>query len=176
MSGGASWLPSRREVLVGGGLLSLAGCLPGVDDASPPPVDPELRVRARIADEARTLARHYETVLERFPTARPDGQLAAFAADHSAHVRALLGPGATGSLDSAASSPSAATTGDAAAPVVPADPEEAVLSLVAAEQAASRRRARQAGQASPVLARLLAAVAACEATHAALLKTPGGSS
>lgn len=174
MSGAASRRPSRREVLVGGGLiggglLALAGCLPGVDDASPPPVDPELRVRARIAEEVRALARHYEAVSDRFPAARPDGLLAAFAAEHTEHARALLGPGARSRsrTTSATSSPSAGAT---VAPPVPTDEGEALRSLVVAERAASRRRARQAGRASPALARLLASIAACEAAHAALLE------
>lgn len=154
-------------MLAGGGLLALAGCLPGTDQA-PPPVDPERRTRARIAEEVRALARHYAAVMDRFPSARAD--LATLAAEHEAHAGALLGPAPTGP------SPSPAATPSTPVPDVPERLDAALGSLVAAERAASRRRSRQAGRASPALARLLASVAGSEAAHAALLASPSGSS
>jgi hypothetical protein len=163
MSRAASGLPSRREVLVGGSLLALAGCLPGGDDEDGPPVDPEARVRARIAAEVRALGSHYDGVIARFPEAEP--RLAPLAAEHEAHARALLGP--PRARPSASGSPSA--TPSASPPVVPETLVEALAGLVSAERAASRRRAGQAGRASPGLARLLASVGGCEAAHAALL-------
>ena len=162
MSRAASGLPGRREVLVGASLLVLAGCLPGGDDEAEHEVDPELLERARIAAEVRALGRHYAAVIERFPAAGP--RLTPLAAEHEAHAKALLGPVPK---PSASGSPSASPS--ASPPVVPETVEEAVAGLVRAERAASRRRAIQAGQASPELARLLASVAGSEAAHAALL-------
>jgi hypothetical protein len=55
---------------------------------------------------------------------------------------------------------------------VPETLAEARASLAVVERAASRRRGRQARGTGPELARLLASIAACEATHAALLERP----
>lgn len=163
MSWAACRRPTRREVLAGTVLMALAGCLPGLDDAARPKVDPELGTRARIAGEVRGLAGHYEAVMDRFPATR--ARLATLAAEHEAHARALLGP-----------APSPATPSAPAPQVVPATEAAAVASLADAERAGSRRRSRQARRASPVLARLLASVAACEAAHAALLSSPAAPS
>jgi hypothetical protein len=53
---------------------------------------------------------------------------------------------------------------------VPGTVDRAIAELAAAEHAASHRRGRQARDASPDLARLLASIAACEAAHASLLE------
>lgn len=146
---------------MGGGLLALAGCLPGDSDVAGPPADPELKVRARITAEVRALAGRYEAVMTAHPAARP--RLAPLAAEHEAHAEALLGPvdptpSASGSTSATPVPPAVAETLDAA-----------LAELVVAERKASRRRSGQAGRASPELARLLASVAGCEAAHAALL-------
>jgi hypothetical protein len=168
MSRAASRLPSRREVLVGGGLLALAGCLPGDDDVATPPVDPELKVRARIAAEVRALAGRYQAVMTAHPATRP--RLAPLAAEHEAHATALLGPPPSAS---GSPSPSPSASPSATPPTVPETVDAAVAELVVAERVASRRRARQAGRATPELARLLASVAGSEAAHAALLAAGG---
>ena len=166
MSEAAARRPSRRSVLAaaGTGLLALAGCVPGGEPPRPP-VDPEVRTRARIAEEVRALSRRYAAVVAAFPDADP--QLAAFAAEHDAHARALLGP-SPGASTPGTSSPGAPSP-SAPEPEMPVGLDAALQSLVAAEQAAARRRGRQAGRASPALARLLASIAGSEAAHAALL-------
>lgn len=158
--------PSRRDVLVGGGLLTLAGCLPG-DGPTPPAVPPEVRLRGRVATEVAGLEALYAAVLARFPAAR--GELAPLAAEHTAHVAALRGPA---TRPTASPSP----TGSPATPPPPTVPDSlaaARRTLAAAEQSASDRRARQAVGAAPGTARLLASIAACEAAHAALLGAAG---
>lgn len=174
MSDVASWLPSRRSVLAaaGAGLLGLTGCLP---DGGPPrpAVDPEVRTRARIAEEVRALSRRYAAVAAAFPGADPRLAefLAKFKAEHDAHARALSGSASRAPSEDAASSGKASP--GAPQPAVPVDPDAALLSLIAAEEAAARRRSRQAGRASPALARLLASIAGSEAAHAALLGSAG---
>jgi hypothetical protein len=166
MSRAAPRLPSRREVLVGGALVALGGCLPDTEPAAPAR-SPEERLRARVADEVDDLAARYAAVMARFPQGRPE--LSMLAAEHEAHVRALRGRGPASRPRSPSPSPSA--TGPAA-PAVPETLAEARASLAVVERAASRRRGRQATGTGPELARLLASIAACEATHAALLERP----
>ncbi len=166
---GAAQRPSRRSVLTaaGVGLLALTGCVAG-DESTLPPVDPEVRTRARIADEVRALSRRYKAVVAAFPDA--DAQLLTYAAEHDAHARALSGtPVAASRGTSSTASPS-----PSAEPTVPPALPAAIRSLVSAEQAAVRRRSRQAGRASPALARLLASIAGCEAAHALLLQGGDG--
>lgn len=168
-------------MLAGGCLLALAGCLPWSDQPPRLPVDPELATRSRIAEEVRALARYYGAVMERFPAVRPE--LATLAAEHEEHSRALLGPTPTtpsrspspSGTPSRSPSPSPSGTPSTPVPAVPESLAAALGSLVDAELAAARRRSRQAGRASPALARLLASVAGCEAAHAALLSSPAGS-
>lgn len=155
--------PTRRDMLVGGAVLALAGCLPADQPEPRAAVLPEVRVRARIAAEVSSLSLLYTAVLGRFPEARPE--LATLAAEHDAHVVALLGPGARRTATATTPAPSAAP-----APAVPDTLVQARAALVTAERAASRRRARQARRATPALARLLASISACGAAHAALLE------
>lgn len=168
----AAQRPSRRSVIAGAGagLLALAGCVPGTEPARPD-VDPEVSIRARIAQEVRSLSRRYAAVVAAFPDA--DEQLVSFAAEHDAHARALTGPsqGATPSTSS-----SAAPSPGPAEPAVPTELRAAIDALVAAELAAAARRSQQARRASPSLARLLASIAGCDAAHATLLPGPVGPS
>ena len=170
-------LPGRRQVLRTAAVTAaaattttlLAGCLPGDDEPEPP--DPELLLRARVADEVRALAAQYAATVDRFPAAR--SELATLGAEHEEHARALLPRRAARALASATatagpSRSASATAPPSAAPV--ADTLDAARAQLAeAERVASRRRMRQLRGRSPELARLLASVAACEAAHAALL-------
>jgi hypothetical protein len=167
MTWAAPRLPSRREVLAGGAVLALGGCLP-VDGSSPGrAVAPEQRLRARIAGEVLALSARYDAVVARYPGTR--AQLSTLAAEHEAHADALLGTADTPPTGSPTSSPS--PSGSTGAPVpVPGTVDRAIAELAAAEHAASHRRGRQARDASPDLARLLASIAACEAAHASLLE------
>lgn len=149
---------------MGGGLLAVTGCL-GPPDS--PPVDPfaaERRLRERVAREVSELSSAYDAVLARFPEAADE--LATLAAEHAAHVAALRGP-----QPSVSPAPSTASTPPSPPPAsVPSTVAEARVALAAAERAASERRTRQAVTAPARTARLLASIAACEATHAALLE------
>lgn len=172
----AAQRPSRRSVLAGAGagLLALAGCVPAKEPVGPV-VDPEVRIRARIAEEVRSLSDRYTAVVAAFPDA--DAQLVSFAAEHDAHIRALTSlqrEAAPGTSSSAPAPPGA--TAPSPAPAVPTELRAAIQALVVAEQSAARRRSRQARRASPSLARLLASIAACDAAHAVLLTGPGRSS
>jgi len=79
-------LPGRRQVLRTAAAVAtataattvLAGCLPGDDEPEPP--DPELLLRARVADEVRALAARYAATIDRFPAARTE--LATLGAEH----------------------------------------------------------------------------------------------
>lgn len=179
-------LPGRRQVVRTAVVAAaaattstvLAGCLSGDDDPEPP--DPELLLRARVADEARALAAQYAATVERFPAARTE--LATLGAEHEEHARALLPRRAARALASSTATVTATSTTDATGtassapsssppPTVPSTLPAARAELAEAERVASRRRLRQlrATRRSPELARLLASVAACEAAHAALL-------
>lgn len=176
--------PTRRAVLAGGGALLAAGCLPGEERAGPTARDLEVRLRTRIAGEVAALADLYAAVLDRFPEAR--AELSTLAAEHAAHVAALLGPPAAATPDPRSPSTPAAPATPAgpatpAAPSAPAEPAPPAVPstmrlarglLVQAETRAADRRARQAGDARPGLARLLASISACNAAHAALLAEP----
>ena len=162
--------PGRRQVLAGAAALVLAapmaGCLPAVDDEPDEP-DPDLLLRARVADEVRALAAQYAAVIARFPAAADE--LATLAAEHEEHARALLPRRVARTL-----TPSAAPTGTSSptpspTPTVAPTLRAARADLAAAETTAARRRTRQAGRAKPETARLLASVAGCESAHAALL-------
>jgi len=154
--------------------LPLAGCLPDAADDEPDRPDPDLLLRARVADEVRALAAQYAAVIARFPAAADE--LATLAAEHEEHARALLPrrvartltptPSATEQLSTPAGSSSSMAT--ATLPVA-ATLRAARADLASAETAATRRRTRQALRAEPVTARLLASIAGCEAAHAALL-------
>lgn len=168
---------SRRTVvsaLVGAGALLVGGCSRGEDGRPAPPR--ELRVRARIAEEVSALAGLYAGVIERFPDSA--AELSTLAAEHTAHVEALLGPPAARRLlrraTSATPSPSGSPSpSPSVPPAVPATLAAARVLLADTEASASRRRAARARTADPGTARLLASIGACNAVHAALLRADG---
>ena len=149
-------------MLAGGGLLALAGCLPNDEPRPRASAPPEVRLRARVADEVVELGGSYAAVLARFPAA--GATLSPLAAEHSAHVEALRRPTPepTGTASPGPTEPPE--------PPIPATLPAAVGMLASAERAASARRVRQARGTTPGTARLLASIAACEAAHAALLE------
>ena len=153
--------PSRRAVLATGGVLALSACLPG-SDPEPSRPDPDLVLRRRAAADVRELVAAYAAVVAAHPGEAT--QLEALAAEHEAHVLALAPPAASGT-------PTAAPPSSAAR-VVPTTVPAARRWLIGMERSAARRRTRQSLKAGADLARLLAAVAAAETTHAALLERP----
>jgi hypothetical protein len=154
-------------VLATGTLLTISACLPGADPEPERP-DPDLRLRRRAAADVRDLVAAYAAVVTAFPQggAQQLATLRAFAAEHQAHVGALEGPPPTTSSGSPAATP--------APPAVPSSLAASLGWLAGLERAAATRRTRQSLRAGPDLARLLAAVGACETTHAAMLARGAG--
>ena len=152
-------------MLAAGTILTLSACLPGADP-DPERPDPDLRLRRRAAADARDLVAAYAAVVTAFPQADAEqlAMLRALAAEHEAHVTALAPPAA----------PSESPPATPAAPAVPPSMAESLRWLVGRERAAAGRRTRQSLRAGADLARLLAAVGACETTHAVLLAAEDG--
>ena len=159
--------PSRRSVLAGGGLLLLAACT-GSSPVRAPQVSADQRLARRVAKEITVLAAAYAATIAVHP--RANSALAPLAAEHEAHVVALvaLQPAPTPSASGSAS-PSASTSPSASPPPIAPSLAAARHQLVAAELAAAERRRQQAGDAGRELARLLASIAACESVHARLV-------
>jgi len=159
--------PSRRSILAGGGLLLLAACT-GSSPVRAPRLSADQGLARRVAKEISVLATTYAATIAVHPQARR--ALAPLAAEHDAHVAALvaLQPAPTPSASGSAS-PSASTSPSASPPPVAPSLAAARNELVAAELAAAERRRQQAGIAGPELARLLASIAACESVHARLV-------
>jgi hypothetical protein len=145
-------------------VLLISACT-GSDDAEPPGPTPDQRLAARVTDEIRILAASYAATITRHPDTR--AELAPLAAEHEAHIVALVALTPTPS-DSASPSNSSASPSPSPPPVPPTA-AAAHTSLATSERAAAARRRGQAGRAGPELARLLASIAACEAVHAMLL-------
>ena len=151
--------PSRRAVLVGAGLLVVAGCSAG-DTPEPPEPDPDVAIRALALGGVQRLLQLYDAVSRAHEPLR--AELAPLAAETAAHASALTPP-APGSTTP---SPSPTPSPTVAAPPTVAGARRA---LARAERHEAQLRVSQLGPASPGLARLLAAIGASEATHATLL-------
>ena len=168
---GMDWV-TRRQLLVGGLAALVAGCtrtgergraMTPSPTASPtqeptgtaprpsPAADSALRRRMR-RDEASLLDR-YAATLDRHPGTA--ALLTPLVAHHRAHLAALA--------DDPDTPPDRRIR-------VPGRRRAALRSLAAAEAASAASRAAAAGKAQPELARLLASVGACEASHSALLR------
>jgi hypothetical protein len=138
--------PSRRRLLQ---TLLLAPVVAGCTDDKPSrrSVDsPDVALRQAAIARERALIAHYRSA------AAPSTVLAAVAADHEAHLRAL---GAGPAEPSTSPAPSGAPTTPAA--------------LATEERRAAAAHAAAALDASPSLAALLASLAACEASHVVAL-------
>ena len=164
--------PSRRSFLAGGGLVLVAACT-GSSPVLAPRLTADQRLARRVSAEITVLADAYAATVATHPSTR--GALGPLAAEHEAHVAALVellpapSVSPSGSATGAASPSGSASPSASPPPVVPGTPAEALTALAAAERAAAARRRGQAGHAGPELARLLASIAACEAVHAAMV-------
>jgi len=135
-------------------------------DARPAP-DPDALLRDRVVASVQALLSSYQATVERYP--RLARRIAPLAAEHEAHLTALGAPAPSGSPGPA--SPSVARSTATPAPAVPPEPGRALRALAGAESRAAADRVRDVVAAAGVdLARLLAAIGACEAAHAALLR------
>ena len=181
-----SAVPSRRSVLrglsgLGVGVLA-TGCTKAPAADLPSPRRESDRVRAidlAVVGSAlavsQDLANRYAAAVAAFPELA--GILAPLAAEHAAHVAAL--DTTPSSASAAASTESTAPTSPVptgpavpAVPAVPATPGDAIAALTAAERASAAARVADLLPSSPAVARLLASIAACQATHAAVLGAP----
>jgi hypothetical protein len=167
MTGAREDRPTRRAVLAGGGLLFLAACT-GSAPVHAPRLTADQRLARQVAAEITVLAAAYAATIAAHPRTR--GALGPLAAEHEAHLLALVAfmpaPTATPSLSA---SPSTSPSAAASAVPVASSPAAARAALATDERAAAARRRQQAVGAGPELARLLASVAACEAVHAVLV-------
>ncbi|MET9258333.1 hypothetical protein [Streptomyces sp. NPDC003717] len=162
--------PRRRSLLASAagtaGAALLAGCT-GDGDGSPDGPSAEQRLRARAAQDSRTLAGRYAAVLSTHPAL--GARLEPLRAEVLRHAQAF-GP--------AAPSPSPTGTARAAGPgksaeAVPPTERAALALLAGAERELADRRTAALREAPGELARLLASVAAAGAAHVYLL-TEGG--
>jgi hypothetical protein len=158
-------------VMGAGALSTLTGCTtaPPADPSSPrdePGHDRgvDLAVVSRARAASQHLAQRYADAVAALPDLA--GALTPLAAEHAAHIRAL---------DTTAASATATTQSPAPVsprPVRPVSAGEAIAALAAAERASATARVADVLTCSPDVARLLASIAACQATHAAVLGTP----
>jgi hypothetical protein len=159
--------PSRRCVLAGGGLLLVAACTGSPSVVRPPPLTSDQRLAQRVTVEIRSLVAAYTATIAAHPaTAKALGPLAA---EHRAHLAALVTLLPAPATSTPTPSPSASTSPSTTPPAVAPSPAAALADLATAERSAAARRSQQAGRAGPELARLLASIAACEAVHAVLV-------
>lgn len=180
--------PSRRTVLLLGATAPLAACAlfdteNSVDPAPAPPHPDDLIRDDAVAAEQQLLA-SYAAVTAAHPELAAD--LAPFVERHERHVAALLAtappaePDATAATAQPATpaatpamteSPAPEPTEAVTPPPVAGDPADAVRGLRDAETAAVQERlASCLGVHDGGLARILAGIAACEATHGRLLR------
>jgi len=152
---------SRRAVLGGTCALALAACSE-TPRPEPPVVDPDVRIRAEVADGVRRLVALYDASIAAHPGLRTE--LAPLAAETAAHLSALAPPATTGTREPSTTSPSASV------PAAPPSAGAAREALARAERNAADSRVTQLASASAALARLIAAIGASEATHATLLR------
>ena len=172
------------------GLSVLAGCRPnaGSATASPAPTGNPPAGTARSADVAAALARRgadaerslisaYDAAIANHPELA--ALLVPLRADHVAHLAGLV-PGATPSAGPGTAPGSAPTSGpgsafasaSGAAPAGSTAPETVTASLATLERAAAAARVDDlmtTPNGAGSLARLLASIGGCEASHAALL-------
>ncbi|PGH52515.1 hypothetical protein CRI70_01100 [Streptomyces sp. Ru87] len=179
--------PRRRSLLAGAlGAGTAAVLLPACSGGGTAPEEAkqasaERRLRARSAEDSRTLLRRYDATAEAHPGLA--ALLAPLRAETERHARAFedgAGPGSGAASPDGPSAPARdggpATTSpgpgpgaDGGAPDVPGDEKAALEALAGAERRAADTRTGALTGASPELARLLASVAACGAAHAYLL-------
>lgn len=192
---------SRRAVLLAGALLPLSACAI-LDEAAaetPSPPDPDLQLRALVADTERDLIARYQATTDAHPGLADS--LADFVARHERHLAAVLdtapddrpandrpaddsptdgGPaGDSAAGDSPAGDDLAAARpgdddGTSGEIEVPASAADAIDELRAAERNASAERLQDCVAAADYeLAQVVASVAACEAAHDRLLRGVG---
>lgn len=158
-------LVGRRSFLlmaVGTGAALVTGC--GSTDSERVPGSPDDGVRSAVAEAEASLIAQYQSAITAYPEL--GASLVAILEQHRAHLHAVL----PGEGPAAVSDPGNAGGGPAPAGSV----RQALQSLAQAERAASQQRREACGMAAdPELARILAFIAASEASHVpALAQVP----
>jgi len=134
---------------------------PTPTDSTSPTTD-ENPLRTQVGQEEGSLIARYEATIAAHPNL--SASLAPLAEQHRAHLTAVIG-------SSAAPSPQPPPA------MIPSDSTVALAEIIAAERSAADARTTACGMATSVeLARLLALIAASEASHAEALSTPAASS
>lgn len=153
--------PTRRWFLAGGAALIAGGSAGAITElvretpAEPPPPPPAALIAA--ADAERALIADLDATTGGTPSVR--AVIVQTRANHAAHLAALT------ALLSRFRAPSPSSS-----PAPPRGTPRTVAALRDAEQRATSAAARHAAALSGGTAALLASIAACEATHAALLQ------
>lgn len=159
---------TRRDLLAVGALLPLAACT--TPDAPPlRAVDPDVALRAAAVTREQALLSLYDEAVAALPDQALWTQLRA---DHATHLTRLLEDPADPS-DSPSDSPSASASPGASATgtTAPAARPVPVLrrELLVLTRSTAREHAAAVPAASRDLAAVLASLAACESSHAAVL-------
>ncbi|WP_053753516.1 hypothetical protein [Streptomyces sp. MMG1533] len=167
--------PRRRTLLASAaGAVLLVGCSAGSEDSdggtggSPSVVE---RARARAAGESTDLVARYDAVIAVHPALAE--RLGPLRAEAVRHAEAFGGVGKASPSVSPSMSPSVSASPPSASaapsPAVPANEQDALAGLAAAERTLADRRAKALLDLPGEPARLLASVAAAGAAHAYLL-------
>lgn len=149
--------PTRRQALAAGTVVlasAAAGC---TTDRHPRPAarTPDDALREAAVARERELVAAYTLALQALPQHSP--LLAALLGDHSAHLARLV------------PAPAPTPTASATPPTAPTSPKPSLRALALLERDAARAHATAVVAASRELAAVLASLAACEASHAAVL-------
>ena len=142
---------SRRAVLAAGAGIAGAGVLAACGDSTAAPGPADDPVATEVAGAEQALIAQYQAFIAAFP--QLSVELTPILDQHADHLKAL-----------------GVTITSTAAPVAASDPRTAVAVLADAErEAAKARRTSCVAATNPELARLLALIAASEASHAPAL-------
>ena len=164
---------SVLAALAAAGSGGLAGCASEPSPwAKPPKPSPDVGVLHDVIDAEYTMISRYTAVLAAFPGLA--GRMSPLLAQHREHLAALrarlvIPPGA-----SPVQAASATARPPGPRPRVPPSQAAAVGYLRAAERDQAAALIRRVAGVPPSLAQLLASIGACEAAHAALLGSGGG--
>jgi hypothetical protein len=169
--------PSRRQLLHAGVVLTAACTAGGTPHrtSSPAPVDPDVGLLADAQAREVALLAAYDEVLAQASSA----ELASYRVDHAGHLDALVAqaqatsrmtpPATSGRQTPSATASGGTPTTSASHAGLPVAGPAVRQRLAALEHQTGRGHASGTGPASEGLAALLSSLAACEASHAALL-------
>lgn len=149
----------------------------GTRSATSGAIAPAQALATRVADDERALIAAYDTAIEAMPELEP--VLAPLRADHAAHLVGLTPgapttPASSVANTSATPTPTPSAAAGSAATGPPNSPAQSLRAqtlsaLTAKERAAAAARVDDLMSAEGSLARLLASIGGCEASHAGLL-------